>query len=56
MPINFDFSNLSASTPNFSANNLTIKRPGNGISPMQWDRVIGQRAKADFKKDELIEL
>ncbi|MCA9409295.1 MAG: N-acetylneuraminate synthase [Candidatus Omnitrophica bacterium] len=40
----------------FSANNLTIKRPGNGISPMQWDRVIGQRAKADFKKDELIEL
>lgn len=36
--------------------NLTVKRPGSGISPMRWDEVIGQTAKRDFKEDELIEL
>ena len=39
----------------FSENNITTKRPGNGISPMQWDSVIGSRAKRDFELDELIE-
>jgi N,N'-diacetyllegionaminate synthase len=39
----------------FSENNITTKRPGNGISPMQWDSVIGARAKRDFELDELIE-
>ena len=39
----------------FSENNVTTKRPGNGISPMQWDSVIGSRAKRDFELDELIE-
>ena len=39
----------------FSINNITTKRPGNGISPMQWDSVIGSRAKRDFELDELIE-
>lgn len=34
--------------------NLYIKRPGNGISPMKWNEVIGTRAIKDFKKDELI--
>lgn len=33
---------------------LYIKRPGNGISPMEWYKVIGNKAVKDFKKDELI--
>ena len=37
-----------------NANNLTIKRPGRGISPMQWDRIINTKAKKNYKKDELI--
>ncbi|WP_022761347.1 N-acetylneuraminate synthase [Butyrivibrio sp. AD3002] len=40
----------------FSEDNLTTKRPGSGISPMRWNEVIGQKAKRDFKEDELIEL
>lgn len=36
--------------------NLCVKRPGNGISPMRWEDVIGTCAKRDFKADELIEL
>ena len=40
----------------FSAENLTVKRPGTGISPMQWDEVIGKIAKKDFEEDDLIEL
>jgi N,N'-diacetyllegionaminate synthase len=36
--------------------NLEIKRPGEGISPMIWNEVIGRRAKRDFKEDELIEI
>lgn len=36
--------------------NLTVKRPGNGISPMQWHFVIGKTAPRDFAEDELIEL
>lgn len=36
--------------------NLTVKRPGNGISPMMWDKVIGTPASRDFEEDELIEL
>ena len=38
----------------FSANNLTVKRPGNGISPMEWYDVIGRIASKDFEEDELI--
>jgi N,N'-diacetyllegionaminate synthase len=38
------------------AGNLTTKRPGTGISPMQWDAVIGTAAVRDFATDELIEL
>ena len=34
---------------------LEIKRPGNGISPMRWDEIIGQTAQKDFKADDLIE-
>lgn len=36
--------------------NLLVKRPGNGISPMLWDSVVGQIAPRDFHPDELIEL
>ena len=40
----------------FTVENLTVKRPGMGISPMQWDEVIGKTAKKDFEEDDLIEL
>lgn len=40
----------------FSEENMTVKRPGNGISPMRWEEVIGKMAPHDFKEDELIEL
>ena len=36
--------------------NITVKRPGNGISPMRWDEIIGTRAIRDFCPDELIEV
>ncbi|MEL7271422.1 MAG: N-acetylneuraminate synthase [Bacteroidota bacterium] len=35
-------------------NNLTIKRPGNGISPMMWDSIIGMTATRNYKEDDLI--
>jgi len=35
---------------------LATKRPGNGMSPMRWEEVIGTVAKRDFFPDELIEL
>ena len=40
----------------FTEQNLTVKRPGNGISPMRWEEVIGLKAKRDFSEDELIEI
>lgn len=36
--------------------NITVKRPGNGISPMKWDLVIGSIALKDFSEDDLIEM
>ena len=38
----------------FTEENLTVKRPGIGISPMRWDEVIGQVAQKDYEEDELI--
>jgi len=38
----------------FTENNLTIKRPGNGISPMRWDEIVGSVALKDYREDELI--
>ena len=34
--------------------NLTVKRPGDGISPMKWDGVVGTVAKRDYAEDEKI--
>ncbi len=36
--------------------NITVKRPGDGISPMLWDSVIGTQAVRDFRYDELIDI
>ena len=35
-------------------NNITVKRPGTGISPMKWFEVLGTKAVKDFDEDELI--
>ena len=40
----------------FSHSNLTIKRPGMGISPMQWDSIIGKSSNKDYGVDDLINL
>ena len=40
----------------FSENNITTKRPGTGINPMRWERVLGKVSKSDFKKDELVRI
>jgi N,N'-diacetyllegionaminate synthase len=40
----------------FNENNITTKRPGNGVSPMKWDIVLGKVAAKDFEMDDLIEL
>ena len=39
-----------------SEENITTKRPGNGISPINWHTVVGTAAKRDFREDELIEV
>lgn len=36
--------------------NLTVKRPATGISPMKWESVVGTVAKRDFEEEEAIEL
>ena len=39
----------------FTAENLAVKRPGIGISPIRWDEIVGQYAERDYKTDEFIE-
>lgn len=39
----------------FSEENLTVKRPGNGISPMRFYEITGRTADRDYKEDDLIE-
>lgn len=39
----------------FTEKNLTAKRPGNGVSPMKWNTVLGKNAVHDFAEDEIIE-
>ena len=38
----------------FTPQNITVKRPGGGISPMKWDEVIGTIASHDYLPDEMI--
>lgn len=38
----------------FTEENIAIKRPGNGISPMKWYEIIGTTASKDYNKDDLI--
>lgn len=40
----------------FTEENITVKRPGSGISPMRWFEIIGMTAIRDFEEDELIEV
>ena len=39
----------------FSDDNLTVKRPGTGISPMEWDVYIGRSADREYQTDDLIQ-
>lgn len=39
----------------FTADNITVKRPGNGMSPLLWDKVLGHRASQDYEADRLID-
>ena len=39
----------------FTEMNITVKRPGTGITPMRWDEIIGRKAAKPYRKDELIE-
>lgn len=47
--------NIKAGEP-LTTENVTVKRPGTGISPMKWNEVLGTRAVRDFEEDELIEI
>jgi N,N'-diacetyllegionaminate synthase len=38
----------------FTGQNLTVKRPGTGISPMEWDRILGRTADRDYAIDDPI--
>jgi N,N'-diacetyllegionaminate synthase len=38
----------------FSNSNLTVKRPGTGISPIFWDDILGKVANVNYKEDDLI--
>lgn len=40
----------------YTNENLTTKRPGNGISPMRWDEIIGSKANRDYEVDEMIQI
>lgn len=40
----------------FTEENIGIKRPGNGISPIRWDEVIGKTAQQNFNVDDLVEI
>jgi N,N'-diacetyllegionaminate synthase len=38
----------------FTSENLTVKRPGTGISPMEWDKIVGSIAQKNYEQDEQI--
>ena len=39
----------------FTEENLTVKRPGTGVSPMLWDEYIGRVAQRAYQRDDLID-
>ncbi len=40
----------------FTTGNITVKRPGTGISPMKWDYILGKKSKYKFGPDELLRI
>ena len=40
----------------FGENNMAVKRPGTGLSPMRWDEVLGRQAQRNYAADEQIDL
>ena len=38
----------------FTEHNLTVKRPGTGISPMRWDEILDKKADQPYNEDDLI--
>ena len=38
----------------FTEENLAVKRPGTGISPMEWDDIVGKPSNCDYEMDDLI--
>ena len=38
----------------FNETNITVKRPGIGISPMKWDTILGKVAERDYQIDDLL--
>ena len=38
----------------FTDYNITVKRPGNGISPMLWDQIVGTKASKNYQEDDFI--
>ena len=41
---------------NFSSSNLSTKRPGNGLSPINWPKIIGKKSRNKIKADVQIKL
>ena len=39
----------------FTEENLTVKRPGSGLSPLNWDKIIGKEATRRYEAEEEIE-
>ena len=39
----------------FTEMNITVKRPGTGITPMRWDEIIGRKATKHYRRDDQIE-
>ncbi len=38
----------------FTKSNISIKRPGTGIAPRYFDKILGKKAKRDIKRDRLL--
>ena len=38
----------------FNETNITVKRPGTGLSPMKWDSILGKVAERDYQIDDLL--